>query len=196
MENSPAIPDAEERVRYINEHFAYEVRELLYSALFFVSVQARPNQLSEEILPFFRNMAVEHTLLHARNLLEFYYYKGHDEKYARAEAYVRTWQSPTKTPNVIKLGARVNSEITHLGWKRLDVKKEEKTWYLLDVVNELLSVTREFLSQLDMKFYRDGLKTLETEMKQFRLERHTGEGKPVLRYFDLFYAKFRAVNLV
>ena len=196
MKTSSTIPDEEGKIRYINEHFVYEVEELLFSALFFISVQARAKQLSEKkILTVFQNTAVDHTLLHARNLLEFYYYKDKDEMYARARAYVSSWQFPTKTPNVKKLEARVNDEVTHLGWKRLDIKLEDKTWHLLDVINELLDTTAEFLVQLDRKFYREGLTMLETEMKKLRVTQYTDVGKQVLEYYDLFDAAMKSVSL-
>jgi len=197
MKTSSTIPDEEGKIRYINEHFAYEVEELLFSALFFISVQARAKQLSEKkILPVFLNAAVDHTLLHARNLLEFYYYKHKEEMYARAGAYVSSWQFPIKTPNVKKLEARVNDEVAHLGWKRLDVKLEDKTWHLLDVINELLDTTADFLVQLDRKFYREGLTMLETDMKKLRVKQYTDEGKHVLEYYDLFDAAMKSVSLI
>lgn len=183
---SPTIPDEEGKIRYINEHLAYEVEELLYSAHFYISVQARAKQLSEKkILPVLVNLSLEHTLLHARNLLEFYYYR-HEKKYAQAWAYVSGWQPPVMTPNVKKLQARVNDEVTHLGWKRLDVKLEDKTWNPLGVINELLDLTAEFLAQLDRKFYRNGLRMLEIQMNQSRVKQHMVEGKPALEYYDFF----------
>lgn len=196
MKASPTIPDEDGKARYVNEHFVYEVEELLFSALFYISVLARTKQLSEKkILHVFVNAAIDHTLLHARNLLEFYYYKGNEEEYARARAYVSQWRSPTKTANVKKLEARVNDEITHLGWKRLDIKLEDKTWRLLGVIDELLDTTAVFLVQLDRKFYRDGLSRLEAEMKELRVKQHTDGGKLVLEYFDLFDVVFRSVSL-
>jgi hypothetical protein len=80
MKASSTIPDEERKILYINEHFVYEVEELLFSALFFISVQARAKQLSEKrILPVFQNAAIDHALLHARNLLEFYYYEHKEQ---------------------------------------------------------------------------------------------------------------------
>lgn len=90
------------------------------------------------------------------------------------------------TPNVKKLQARVNDEVTHLGWKRLDVKLEDKTWNPLGVINELLDLTAEFLAQLDRKFYRNGLRMLEIQMNQSRVKQHMVEGKPALEYYDFF----------
>lgn len=196
MNASSAVPDEERKIRFINEHFVYEVEELLFAALFFISVQARAKELSDKrILPVFQNMAIDHALLHARNLLEFYYYGHKEQMYARARAYVGGWKSPAKTPNVKKLEARVNDEVTHLGWKRLDVKLEDKTWRLLDVINELLDTTAEFLARLDRKFYREGLKMLETDMNKLRVKEYAHEGKQVLAYYDLFEAAMKSVRL-
>jgi hypothetical protein len=196
MKTSLTIPNEDTKIRYINEHFVYEVEELLFSALFFISVEARAKELSEKkLLPVFRNAAIDHALLHARNLLEFYYYGHKEQMYARARAYVGSWKSPAKTPNVKKLEARVNDEVTHLGWKRLDVKLEDKPWHLLDVINELLDTTAEFLVQLDRKFYREGLKMLESEMNKLRVKQYAHEGKQVLAYYDLFDAAMKSVRL-
>jgi hypothetical protein len=127
--------------------------------------------------------------------LEFYYYEHKEQMYARARAYVGSWKSPAKTPNVKILEARVNDEVTHLGWKRLDAKLEDKTWHLLDVINELLDTTAEFLAQLDWKFYREGLTMLETEMNKLRVKQYAHEGKRVLAYYDLFDAAMKSVSL-
>jgi hypothetical protein len=192
---SSTVPNEERKIRYINEHFVYEVQELLFSALFFISVQVRENELSDKrVLPVFRNMAIDHALLHARNLLEFYYYGGKEEMYARAGAYVDSWKPPVKTPNVRKLEARVNDEVTHLGWKRLDVKLEYKNWPLLDVINELLDTTAQFLAQLDRKYRRGGLKMLETDMNKLRVKQYTHQGKAVLAYYDLFDNAVKSVR--
>jgi hypothetical protein len=190
------IPNEEGKIRYINEHFAYEVEELLNSLYFYLSVQARAKQLSEKnVLPVFVNASLEHTLLHARNLLEFYYYPKKKYVKANAWAYISSWQPPAKTRNVKELQARVNDEVTHLGWKRLEVRPEDKSWSPLGVISELLDVTAIFLAQLDRKFYGDGLKLLEDQMRQFRVKQHTVEGKRVLEYFDLFDFTFKSVSL-
>jgi len=73
---------------------------------------------------------------------------------------------------------------------------EDKTWHLLDVINELLDTTADFLVQLDRKFYREGLTMLETDMKKLRVKQHTDEGKQVLEYYDLFDAAMKSVSLI
>jgi len=190
------IQDEERKARFINEHFSYEVLELLQSSLFILSVQARKKELSERgTYQFFLNMALEHTLLHARNLLEFFYYRGDKKKYAQAPAYILDWTPPSKTVNVKELETRVNDEITHLGWKRLDVELEDKSWKPLGVIGELLDLTDQFLLGLDQKLYGNGLRTLKDEMQKLRIKYHMDEVKPVLEYYDLFDAQTRFFNL-
>jgi hypothetical protein len=168
------------KIRFINEHFAYEVEELLYSSHFFLSVKAREKELTERgVYQIFLNTALDHSLLHARSLLEFYYYG--DRKSARAIAYLPHWKSPEKSRNIQELERRVNSEIVHLGWKRLDVVT--KGWNLLGVVNELLDVTDKFLSQLDQKFFEPRLKAVKGAISTKQVK--TSDGLS-FKFIDLF----------
>ncbi len=176
------IPE-EAKIRFINAHFAYEVEELLYSSHFFLSVKAREKELTEKgVYHILLNTALDHCLLHARSLLEFYYYA--DRKSARASAYVSDWKSPEKSKNIRELEMRVNSEITHLGWKRLEVVT--KNWNLLGVVNELLDVTDKFLSQLDQKFFEPRLKAVKDAISTKRVK--ASENGQSFEYRDLFEA--------
>ena len=80
-------------------------------------------------------------LLHGRNLLEFYYKTNKKHLYARASGYVPVWRPPTKTKSILKLHNRVNDEITHLGWKRIEVKDGEKGWPFVDIARDMCEIT-------------------------------------------------------
>jgi hypothetical protein len=122
-------PDIQQKTDYLNEHFVYEAQELVSCGLFHASILKHTRAMRERMLyEVFVNISLDHTLLHARNLLEFPFYKEDgDGKYARAVSYVTDWVRPPMTPNLSLLERRVNDEITHLGWNRLNVRPEEKS---------------------------------------------------------------------
>lgn len=48
---------------------------------------------------------------------------------------------------------------------------------------------------LDERFYRVGLRALEAQMKQLRVERRSVGGKHILEYYDLFDAALKSLIL-
>ena len=185
-----SITSEERKIRFINEHFVYEVEELLYSSLMFLSIQARQKELTEkQVYQVFMNAVLDHSLLHGRSLLDFFYHQG-DKKSARASAFVPHWKTPHMTENIINLQRRVNDEIMHLGWKRLDVR--DKSWKPIDVTNELLDVTDQFLSELDQKFYENSLKTLKDKTLKQRVK--IPQNNEPIEYFDLFDGAVKSIT--
>lgn len=168
-----------EKINYISEHFSYEVSEMMYAGQFWLSLITHKKEFKNTFTyDVFRNMIIDHLLLHARNLLEFFYYKGDEDKYAKPDFYARSWETPEKTPQISILEKRVNSEITHLGLSRLDVTVEEKPWELAKLVNELLQISEQFLDKLEPEYYNELLKILRSEIKKCYIKIDMIEGRP------------------
>ena len=103
----------EEKARFLNEHFAFEVRELIYSVWFFITSKHHEVGVQLEVEQFLLNTSLDHFLLHARNLLEFYYWTGKPSKYANAKEYIPDWRTKI-SPAIRKLDKWVYPEVTHL----------------------------------------------------------------------------------
>ena len=86
--------------------------------------------------------------------------------YANAWAFVPDWRPGKMSANLESLDKRVYSEVTHLGWDRLLVKK--KGWILADVTNDLLAMTEKFLHSLSPVFRSPTLDALTQEVRQYR----------------------------
>lgn len=146
-----------ERLRdIITDHFNYEVKELVNCR--FLALAEYPEQLR----PAFINMNLEHTLLHCRVLFEFYYklkerYPEHH--YPRANMYLPDYVRPAFTLDIKDedenfgepgFWKKVNNQILHLGSERTSEPPEKFTiGEALNVANDLLKITRDFLSRLE-----------------------------------------------
>jgi hypothetical protein len=165
---SKTLPDAEKRQEYLENHFVYEVRELNATVWYMMSLQRYSGGRRPDLLQYLGNAGLDHFLLHGRNLLEFYYKTNKPHLYARANAYAPNWRPPTKTAAVRKLHDRVNDEITHLGWKRLDVKDDEKGWPYVDIAIDMCGITETFLKVLDKRYHTTPVRLLRAENIEFQ----------------------------
>jgi hypothetical protein len=152
-----AIPNDQGKKNFLNEHFVYEVqgivgaRQLLAYALNSYTL----NQMDAMKYMVYKNIALDNTLMHARNLVEFFFFKlDKDQKSARAQDYLPDWD-PQMTDEIKRFNGRVNDEITHLGWARLERDNATKGWDLNRLTNELIVVVLEFIRQLkaDGKYF-------------------------------------------
>jgi hypothetical protein len=159
---SPDLSDAQ-RLAYLEEHFSYEVREMVYCCWFSVSARQHKVGVQKDLEQFLENTALDHFLLHARNLLEFYYEVEKPHMYAHASAFVKGWRPPRRTPQINMLRNRVYPEVTHLGWSRLATPPSDKSWILADVAKDLLLTTIQFLDSLDQKYKSDFVTVLRVE---------------------------------
>jgi hypothetical protein len=161
-------PNESQRQAYLDDHFVYEARELNYCVMYMMSLQfhigQQKNEIGRSVEGFFVNAGIEHFLLHARNLFEFYFKDDKPHLYARARLYVPTWRTPKKTDNIRELEKRVHGEITHLGWERLDVEPGGKRWLFVDLAIDLIDVTERFLQLLDVKYHSQTVRVLRAEL--------------------------------
>jgi len=150
----------EQKKTYLNNHVTFEFAELFYSKFFFLWVFSKKDELMKmNSYDVFKNISIEHTHLHVRNLYEFYFDKM-NEQHVTAIDYVKNWQIPTKTVNLKEYEKRVNHEIFHMGILRF-TNPDEKSWDVVGLVDDMLNITRMFLKRLDGRYYGNGIKSLK-----------------------------------
>jgi hypothetical protein len=182
--------DEQKKQAYLDEHFLYEARELNYCVMFIVSLQFHVGkQVTDRgrwVEEFFGNTGLDHFLLHARNLLEFYYKDDKPHMYARARFYIPAWKPPKKTDLIRELEKRVHGEVTHLGWERLGVPPNGKSWAFVDLAIDLLNVTESFLKALDRSYHSEPIKILRAELSLSKDNYEIMKAESRLTFPDLF----------
>ena len=161
-------PTEAQKSLFLEEHFRYEVQEHYASVWISMSIQRHAGLASHQVELLLSNTALDHFLLHARNLLEFYYEERKPHLYARAREFVPSWRPPKKTPWIRRLEKKVHGEVTHLAWERLSVPPSEKGWPFVQIGADLLDVTENFLASLDMKYHTKPIRELRAEASIFR----------------------------
>lgn len=150
-----------EKYIFINEHFHYEV-DMFFFALRKNTEFIKAANFEEK--QFHSNMAIEDFLLHARNLLEFFYYNNDKKKqHASAGDFFTDkdhWIKiiPRKTKSIIQLEKRVNSEVTHLSYDRVGASLEDKKWNNVTLLHDFMALVKIFLINIDGKYLSKNLK--------------------------------------
>ncbi len=114
-------------------------------------------------------MALDNTLMHARNLVEFLFFSlDKDQKTARAKDYLRDW-GPEMVGEIKKFNGRVNDEITHLGWARLEQEYATKGWDMNKLTNELIVIVLDFVKKVKTqgKYFGEGIWAIENQLYMF-----------------------------
>ena len=93
-----------------------------------------------------KNALLESFGIHLRSLDDFFY-KDAILKDVTAKDYVRNWKDkrPMKSPTFDDAANRVDKEIAHLTYHRLDVKGVKKDWHFTDLTKELMDICECFL---------------------------------------------------
>lgn len=149
------IDDAIKR-KYLNDHFPYEVYELVGARSFHNNLPAN-NQ-------FIKNMSIEHSCLHARNLYEFYFDNPDSSKLV-AKDYNANWAASKDTKNLKDFAKRVNNEVSHLGFLRYTDAKD-KGWDIIGLIDEILVLTKRFLTDLDPKYQDTEIIKLKADLER------------------------------
>ncbi|MFA6098809.1 MAG: hypothetical protein WCV50_03475 [Patescibacteria group bacterium] len=133
---------------WLIEHFAYEDDMLNFS---FNKIFECLKQQEQKSL----QMALECFLLHARNLLEFFYYRKNGKSYIRAIDFIESkqWEKllPKKTARIIKLQKRIDNELMHLTDKRISGIPPEKSWDI-DILLDFIVLTKIFKKNLPNEY--------------------------------------------
>lgn len=168
-----AGPDRDKLKKIINDHFVYEITELYWCKTLWTMPRAAGYDQA------FINMNIEHTLLHARSLYEFYYMLDTNPNnynpgsLPKANMYVASFTRPT-TAKEIKSDfyKKANDQINHLGIDRTSVASDKFTVaQTIAIANDLLAITKDFLKPLETEgggfFFDVGLKDLKSNIDAY-----------------------------
>jgi len=192
--NENFIPTDEDKKNFLEEDFAYEVELLCFSftkliefknadgrypqsSSYFTDVSTGwvPPQYGHQTVDRNNvNMALETFLLHARNLVEFFYTKH--KKYStdvRALDFFEnkgSWigSRPNLTGSLTKIRERAGKELAHLTYKRISGTPPEKDWSTGETVEDLVKVINIFLDRLPPKYIGERLRNLPPRIAPYR----------------------------
>ncbi len=145
------------------EHFYYEVSMMKLSLYI-----ARKNFSDKIIQNNKMNIVLEIFLLHARNLLEFFYDKNDCKKdIAHVNHFLKSgikWKKiQTKSNSWYKsLNKKINIYLSHMNYNRkIDIK--EKEWNLLELKKDFNNIIKVFLKNIDDKYLTGNIVCLKRE---------------------------------
>ncbi|MBU4266496.1 MAG: hypothetical protein KKE96_04640 [Candidatus Altiarchaeota archaeon] len=153
----------------LNEHFFYEfmmMRGILicYNSLKNIALTYSKNL----VFPLGNNICVEETLLHARNLLEFFYYDDISQDKASASEFMKKgvgWDrirpDKTKLAGINIVQKRVDCELAHLTYRRIAGTPPEKSFNFMQIYKDFKEVVDIFLANIDPKYSDKNIEKLK-----------------------------------
>ena len=140
--------------RYLKEYFTYEVSEMLHSVDVYSQIVAiKGGGYGPAFAVLHKNMAIEHLLMHARVLFEFYYVLPNRRyPYPRAIDFVPNFNPQTTRYFNWNFYRKVNNQALHLGSERT-LEQAKKSWHLDKLRWDTLRITKTFLGQLDNYYF-------------------------------------------
>lgn len=158
-----------------NEELKKISKDLYYEYLMFCySIQTLPKDFvrNDEKL---KNSIIEVFAIHTRNLLMFFF----DEKPRDDDVVANDFFPEYNEWNIIKeknedndliekISKRVNKEVAHLTYKRLEVKEEEKSWgNIINITSKLFNkLFNEFLSSVSNDKLGDNFLVLKEQLQR------------------------------
>ena len=150
----------EEKKKFLEWTFYYEVTMLIYSYLKLIQIQII-NDNSE------KNIAIETFVLHGRNLFEFYFLK---ERIKKDDARIFDF-IPIKNLNFIKDNSflveyefkeKSNKQIAHLNYTRLEYENTlKKSWDINRIMKEFILITKYFIEELSKEYKGENIMFLK-----------------------------------
>ncbi len=143
-------------------HFLYECEMLV------VALEVVTSEFSKEMLNRKKeSVALEIFLLHARSLLEFFYYPPTKPERPCAQHFLKegiVWKDivPLKTANIKKLEKQVNEDMSHLSYSRIAKQDEDRRWDILSLFKDLFKIIKVFLSGVKEDYLNDTLRKIIT----------------------------------
>jgi hypothetical protein len=127
------------------EHLVYEVQMARATAVGLASGLFPIGPLHDAVLESF--------IIHARNLVHFFFPQGAQASDVLAEHYFPTpkdWNSlrGELPPSLVRLRGRANKEVAHLTYDRLLVTSKAKSWNTLRILSDLDSLVAKFRSSV------------------------------------------------
>jgi hypothetical protein len=142
-----------EKKRFLDDPYYYEVSMLFHS--FFFNIVGDSQQAA-----ILKNIRLESFILHARNLIEFYYEKSNSKKeriheddawavdfFKEKELWlnirpdIKDWKR--------KFEKRAAKELAHLTYSRLEISPENKIWNIFEIANPIKEISILFIDNID-----------------------------------------------
>lgn len=157
---SSMVRSDEEKRELLNEHFFYEFMMMRGTLI-------RSNSLRNITLPYDENLVfplgnniyVEEILLHARNLLEFFYYDDTKQDKASAIEFMKNdakWQDirpdKAKMKGIALVQKRADCELAHLTYRRFAGTPPKKSFDLVQIYKDFRGVVNIFLENIDSNY--------------------------------------------
>lgn len=149
---------SEDIINFLDEHFSYEVDMIFFSLKKCIELGKTTENIPN------KNMAIENFLLHARNLLEFFYQPHNkNEKCSYAGHFFNNeddWGKicPNKTETIKQLEKRVHNEVTHLGYDRISGTPPEKSWDNQQLLKDFMAIIKIFIENTNDKYISEELR--------------------------------------
>lgn len=132
---------------FSEEHLSYEVDNFLACAAVLVFEGQKYNA-------HIRNALIESFTLHARSVLSFLYNDRPREDDAHAQEFLKAglvWTEIRRPipDSLANLKRRVDKEIAHLTYARMEVNGEDKAWHLPPIIVDFIPVLDRFFGNSD-----------------------------------------------
>ncbi|MBE0479046.1 hypothetical protein IBX65_08035 [Candidatus Aerophobetes bacterium] len=159
----PTNRSDDEKKRFLNEYFYYEVCMLLSA----VNILCEFQSLGKE--QAYKNLAMEHALVHGRLLREFFYSESRKKDDAHPVDFVsdfNKWKTerPPETCLIKKMSQRANKELMYLTYTRKYGTSQEKEWDFEPIRADLCKVVKIFLENVDTKYWDDPLSEIQQHL--------------------------------
>ncbi len=137
----------EQLIEFSGEHLFYEIK-MLYGIVDLLSQEKKLYDF------YIYNALLEAAVIHTQIIIDFFYMpqmKADDAKAIHYIKDVKRWKSalPSYDRYFRKFNRRRSREVVHLSYSRLDIKGEDKPWYLLKTTTHIKRVVNKFLEHAD-----------------------------------------------
>jgi hypothetical protein len=102
--------------------------------------------------PYIFNTCLESFVIHASNILDFFYKPPLQPDDAKAVHFmdkeqVEAWKAllPSYAHHFKRFNRKRNKEVMHLSYKRLEVKPQEKSWGVENITGHIKELVNQFL---------------------------------------------------
>ncbi len=149
---------------FSGEHLYYEI-DMLYGVVNLLSAENAPQD------PYVINALLEAYVIHTQVILDFFYQpqmKADDAKAIHFIADMALWKKtiPPYDRYFRKFNRRRSREVVHLSYHRLDVRPEDKTWYLVRTTEHIKLVVNAFLEHANPDILHPRMYELKREVEE------------------------------
>lgn len=151
-----------DKAKYLNEHFYYEVDMLIYSVM----------KLNKTMCHSENNLALDSFAIHTRTLYGFFSnaentYNQKDD--ALAEHFISIskdqWDELIKSEieilDKLEVSYKTNKQVAHLTYKRLEYDKTNKGWEINPIACSILQITLYFIDNIKPEYIPSESNNLE-----------------------------------